>query len=74
MPSNSGSSNNQTVVPNAKQALNNMKFETATQVGVNLKQGYNGDIRASDAGRIGGNMTKKLIQYAESHMSGGTTM
>ncbi len=54
---------------NAKQLLNNMKYEVATEVGVSLKQGYNGDIAARDAGRVGGNMVKKMIQYAESNMS-----
>ena len=43
-------------------------FLTTTEVGVNLKNGYNGDISARDAGRIGGNMVKKLIQQAESQM------
>jgi hypothetical protein len=62
---------NQTVVPQAKQMLEKMKFEVASQVGVPLKQGYNGDLSARDAGRIGGNITKKLIQYAESNLSGG---
>jgi hypothetical protein len=62
---------NQVVVPNAKQLLNNMKYEVANEVGVNLKQGYNGDIPAREAGRVGGNMVKKMIQYAESSMSGG---
>ena len=60
---------NQTLVPQGKQLLNNMKYEVATEVGVNLKQGYNGDIAAKDAGRVGGNMVKKMIQYAESNMS-----
>jgi hypothetical protein len=64
-------SSNQTVVPQAKQLLEKMKFEVASQVGVPLKQGYNGDLSARDAGRIGGNITKKLIQYAESNLSGG---
>ena len=43
-------------------------FLTPIEVGVNLKDGYNGDISARDAGRIGGNMVKKLIQQAESQM------
>ena len=43
-------------------------FLTAREVGVNLKNGYNGDISAKDAGRIGGNMAKKLIQQAENNM------
>jgi hypothetical protein len=46
--------------------LENMKYEVAGEVGVTLKQGYNGDISARDAGRIGGNMVRKMIQYAES--------
>lgn len=60
---------NQTLVPSSKQLLNNMKYEVANEVGVSLKQGYNGDIAARDAGRVGGNMVKKMIQYAESNMS-----
>lgn len=43
-------------------SFNNMKYEIAKQVGVNLKQGYNGDIAAKDAGRIGGNIVKKVFQ------------
>jgi hypothetical protein len=58
-------------VPQAKQLLNTMKYEVATELGVNLKQGYNGDISSREAGRVGGNMVKKLIQYAESSMPGG---
>lgn len=63
-------SNSNSVVPEAKEALNKFKYEVASEVGVNLKNGYNGDISAKDAGRIGGNMTKKLIQRAESQMAG----
>ena len=44
-------------------------FLTAREVGVNLKDGYNGDLSSRDAGRIGGNMVKKLIQQAESNMA-----
>ena len=44
---------NRTLVPEARQALDQMKFEIANQLGVNLQQGYNGDISAKDAGRIG---------------------
>jgi len=63
-------SNNQTLVPGAKEALNKLKFETASEVGVNLKNGYNGDISAKDAGKIGGNMVRKMIQQAENQMIG----
>ena len=54
---------------NAKEALNKFKYEVASEVGVNLKQGYNGDISSRDAGRIGGNMVKKLIETAEKQMA-----
>lgn len=43
-------------------SFENMKYEIANQVGVNLKQGYNGDIAARDAGKIGGNIVKKVFQ------------
>ncbi|MCI9038347.1 MAG: alpha/beta-type small acid-soluble spore protein [Clostridia bacterium] len=59
---------NRSVVPEAKEALNKFKYEVASEVGVNLKQGYNGDLSARDAGRIGGQMVKKLIQQAENQM------
>jgi hypothetical protein len=64
-------SSNQTLVPQAKQLLSSMKYEVASEIGVNLKQGYNGDIPAREAGRVGGNMVKKMIQYAETSMPGG---
>ena len=50
---------NYSVVPEAKEALNKFKYEVANEVGVNLKQGYNGDLSSRDAGRIGGQMVKK---------------
>ena len=59
---------NYSVVPEAKEALNKFKYEVANEVGVNLKQGYNGDLSSRDAGRIGGNMVRKLIQQAENQM------
>ena len=60
----------QTVIPQAKAALNKMKFEVASEVGVNLKEGYNGDLSARDAGRVGGNMVKKMIEQYERSLSG----
>lgn len=57
-------------VPGAKEAMNRFKQEVASEVGVNLKQGYNGDLTSKQAGTIGGNMVKKLIHQAESQMSG----
>ena len=59
---------NRRLVPEAKEALDKFKYEVASEVGVNLKNGYNGDISSKDAGRIGGNMVKKMIQQAESQM------
>ena len=53
---------------NSKEALNKFKYEVANEVGVNLKQGYNGDLSSRDAGRVGGNMVRKLIQQAENNM------
>ena len=66
----SNSSNNQKVVPEAREALNKFKYEVASEVGVNLKQGYNGDLTSRDAGKIGGQMVKKLIETAERQMAG----
>ena len=62
------SNSNTKVVPEAREALDKFKYEVASEVGVNLKQGYNGDISARDAGKIGGQMVRKLIQQAESQM------
>ena len=59
---------NKAVVPEAMESLEKFKYEVANEVGVNLKNGYNGNISARDAGRIGGNMVRKLIQQAESQM------
>ena len=63
------SSNNRKVVPAAKDALNKFKYEVASEVGVNLKDGYNGEISAKDAGKIGGQMVRKMIQQAEDNMT-----
>ena len=52
------SNNYKKVVPAAKDALNKFKYEVASEVGVNLKDGYNGDISAKDAGKIGGQTGK----------------
>ena len=59
---------NKSVVPEAKEALNKFKYEVANEVGVTLKDGYNGDLSSRDAGKIGGQMVKKLIQQAENQM------
>ena len=66
----SNSRGNRTVVPEAKGALNQMKYEIASELGINLKQGCNGDLPSRQAGYIGGYMTKRLIEQAERAMSG----
>ena len=59
---------NRKLVPEAMSALDKFKYEVASEVGVNLKDGYNGDISAKDAGKIGGQMVKKMIAEAERNM------
>ena len=53
-------SNGKIIVPEAKEAMNKFKMEAASEVGVNLKQGYNGDLTSKQAGSIGGQMVKKM--------------
>ena len=62
--------NNQINVPEARQAMANMKQEVANELGITLNNGYNGDITARNAGYIGGNMVKKMIEAQEKQMSG----
>ncbi len=57
--------NSRVLVPEAKEGLNQFKMESATEVGVTLKNGYNGDLTAREAGSIGGNMVKKMVQAYE---------
>ena len=57
---NNSGKGNRISVPEAKSALNNMKYEIANELGVNLKQGYNGDLSSREAGYIGGYMVKKM--------------
>ena len=66
----SNSSGNRVNVPEAKNALDNMKYEVARELGINLKQGYNGNLSARDNGYVGGYMTKKLVEMAEQQLSG----
>ncbi len=56
------------VVPEAREALDRFKMEAASEVGVNLKQGYNGDLTSRQAGSIGGQMVKKMIESYEANM------
>ena len=57
-----------TLVPEAREALNRFKMESANEVGVNLKNGYNGDLTSKQAGSIGGQMVKKMIESYENNL------
>ena len=59
------SKNSRTVVPEAREALDKFKMEAASEVGVNLKEGYNGDLTSRQAGSVGGQMVKKMIEKYE---------
>ncbi len=78
MDTNTTSSNNATgnsksrnsvMNPNAREALNKFKMEAASEVGVNLKQGYNGHLTSREAGSVGGQMVKKMIKAYEDGMA-----
>ena len=56
---------------NAQDALDRFKMEVASEIGVNLKEGYNGDLTSAEAGSVGGNMVKKMIKRQEEQMSQG---
>lgn len=59
---------NKILNPNAREALDRFKMEAASEVGVTLKQGYNGDLSSKQAGSVGGQMVKKMIQAYEDGM------
>lgn len=61
-------SSNRLVVPEAQEAMNRFKMEAANEVGVNLKEGYNGDLTSREAGSVGGQMVKKMIKAYEESM------
>ncbi|MFR1213986.1 MAG: alpha/beta-type small acid-soluble spore protein [Acutalibacteraceae bacterium] len=58
-------SKNKIVVPEAREAMDRFKMEAAAEVGVNLKHGYNGDLTSKQAGSVGGQMVKKMIEQYE---------
>ncbi len=64
----SSNTGKKSLVPEAREALNKFKMEAASEVGVNLKQGYNGDLTSKQAGSVGGQMVKKMIQSYEQGM------
>ncbi len=61
-------SSNKSVVPEARAALDKFKMEAASEVGVDLKNGYNGDLTSREAGSVGGQMVKKMIESYERSM------
>ena len=63
---------NKNVVPEAKEALNKFKMQAASEVGVNLKNGYNGDLTSKQAGSVGGQMVKKMIESYENSIKNNT--
>ena len=66
--SESNSSSNKMAVPQAKEAMKRFKEEVASEIGVPLKDGYNGDLTSKQAGSIGGQMVKKMIMKQEEQM------
>ena len=61
-------SKNKVNVPEARAALDNFKMQAASEVGVNLKQGYNGDLTSKQAGSVGGQMVKKMVEAYENNL------
>ncbi len=67
----SNNSSNNVVVPEARAAMDRFKMEAANEVGVQLKEGYNGDLTSRQAGSIGGQMVKKMIKKYEQDLANG---
>mgnify|MGYP001354097882 CR=1 FL=1 len=67
---NQNSSQQKVNVPEARAALDNMKFEIARELGINFKQGYNGALTSRENGYVGGYMVRRLIEQAEKQMAG----
>lgn len=70
MSNNNSGSSNKTNVPEARAALDQFKYEVANEIGVPLKQGYNGDLTSAQNGYVGGYMVKKMIEAQERQMAG----
>jgi hypothetical protein len=64
----SSKNSNKLNIPEAKAAMNKFKMEAAAEMGVNLKQGYNGDLTSREAGSVGGQMVKKMIESYEKNL------
>lgn len=67
--SNSQNGSNKVMVPEARAAMDRFKMEAASEVGVNLKEGYNGDLTSRQAGSVGGQMVKKMIESYEQSLA-----
>ena len=65
----SSKNNNRINIPEARAAMDKFKMEAASEVGINLKQGYNGDLTSRQAGSVGGQMVKKMIESYEKNLS-----
>ena len=72
MANNNNNGSNRMEVPNAKEAMNRFKMEVASELGVPLKQGYNGDLTSKQTGSIGGEMVRQMIKRQEESMSNGS--
>ena len=68
--SNSGSNTSKMAVPQAKEAMNGFKQEVASEIGVPLKEGYNGDLTSAQNGSVGGEMVRQMIKRQEESMAG----
>ncbi len=68
--SNSNSTSNKVNIPEARDAMDKFKYEVASEIGVPLKQGYNGDLTSAQNGYVGGYMVKKMIEAQEKQMAG----
>lgn len=66
-----GQRNNQIIVPQARQALDRLKWETASEIGLPNYQGYLGDVPSRLNGAVGGNMVRKMIRFAEQQLAQG---
>ena len=68
MSNTSGSKNGRMEVPEAKGAMDKLKMEVASEMGINLKEGYNGDLTSREAGSIGGEMVKRMVKNYEENL------
>ena len=69
--SGTGSNGSRMELPQAKDAMNKLKMEVASEIGVNLKEGYNGDLTSAQTGSVGGEMVRRMIKKQEEQMSQG---